>query len=65
MIRHQHIHRSERQYCCDVCNKAFPKEHSLENHKSIHSVEFSYCHVCNETFIVKRDILRLSMHRQS
>ena len=53
------IHRGERPYSCEVCNRAFSFQSHLIRHKCVHSGERPYvCDVCNKAYREKSKLIR-------
>jgi len=68
LIRHELVHRREKFYKCDICEKKFSCLGSLKQHrKNIHNLKFQKdvseikCNICHKSFKYKS---QLNLHEQ-
>ncbi|XP_061597691.1 zinc finger protein 84-like isoform X1 [Cololabis saira] len=55
--------RSERPFCCSVCEKRFSQNSNLRTHMKTHTGEKSFgCSICNKRFIQKGNLTRHMKH---
>jgi hypothetical protein len=63
--RHEYLHKNEKKYACEVCNKTFALFQYLKEHSYIHTGELPYlCGIngCTQRF---RQACKLCVHRKT
>merc|ERR1719186_2583000 len=62
---HLNVHKENKRYKCDVCEKGFSAPASLINHKSLHTGETFKCEYCDYSAVQKGNLKnhRLKVHK--
>merc|ERR1712096_198559 len=62
---HMNVHKDDKPYKCDVCEKGFSGPASLKNHKLLHTGETFKCEYCDYSAVQKGNLKthRLKVHR--
>jgi len=62
---HMNVHKEEKPFKCDVCEKGFSGPASLKNHKLLHTGESFKCEYCDYSAVQKGNLKthRLKVHK--
>jgi len=62
---HMNVHKDDKPYKCDVCEKRFSGPASLKNHKLLHTGESFKCEYCDYSAVQKGNLKthRLKVHK--